>query len=393
MRYFISKHLERFLHTENISSKILILCSVLSLLVANLPFGRDYVSFWAWDFPNLAKLHLPHSPTLWIDELLMPFFFFLVGAEIRHEMSTGSLNSVKKAAFPLLGALGGIITPAIIYSFVTKGTNFVSGWGIPTATDIAFSVAVVGILQGRVSKNAKIFLLALAIFDDLGAILIVALFYGTALNPFYLLLALLCVLLLYWGRKIKRKLPAILFFLPSAGLWYSLHLAGIHTTIAGVIVAFLLPVWRLEYLVERLQKPIDFGVLPLFILSNTAIVLRFSTSDLWQNIPVVLGIVLGLCVGKPLGIYLITRLGLRTKLIQLPQGVNMQEIIGIGMIAGIGFTMSLFVANLSFSAGSSSLEIAKLSIILASIISALLAILWFQKLLKYIDKIAIFRSR
>lgn len=393
MRYLFTKHLERFLRTENVSSKILIFCSVLSLLLANLPFGSHYVNFLTYEFPSLSSWHLPHNPTLLIDEVLMPFFFFLVGAEIRHEMSTGSLNSAKKAAFPLLGALGGVITPAIIYSFITKGTDFASGWGIPTATDIAFSVAVIGILKDRVSKNAKIFLLALAIFDDLGAILIVALFYGSALQPFYFLLALGCIFLLYIGRKVKQKLPAILFFLPSVGLWYSLHLAGIHTTIAGVIVAFLLPVWRLEHLVERLQKPIEFIVLPLFILSNTAIVLRFSGADLFANLPVVLGIILGLCIGKPLGVFLITRLGLRTKVIQLPEGVDMGEIIGIGMVAGIGFTMSLFVANLSFSFGSNALEIAKLSIIIASVISALGALLWFKKLLKYMNKLPIFRLK
>lgn len=393
MRYFVTKHLERFLRTENVNSKILIFCSIVSLLLANLPFGVHYVKFWTYEFSNLSSFHLPNNPALFIDDILMPFFFFLVGAEIRHEMSAGSLNSVKKASLPFLGALGGIIAPAILYSFITKGTDFVSGWGIPTATDIAFSVAVIGILKDRVSKNAKIFLLALAIFDDLGAILIVALFYGGSLNLLYFLIALGCIFMLYTGSKMKQKLPAILFILPSVGLWYSMHLAGIHTTIAGVIIAFLLPVWRLENLVERLQKPIEFVVLPLFILSNTAIIIRFSGADLLNNLPVVLGIIVGLCVGKPLGIFLITRLGLRAKIIQLPDGFELVEVIGIGIVAGVGFTMSLFVANLSFPINSNTLEIAKLSIILSSVASGIATLIWFKKIFKHVKKLSYFDIR
>lgn len=373
-----------FLSVNNLSSKILLVFAVLSLLIANIPvIDAPYIHFWQRDIPFLYDVHLPHTPALIINDILMPFFFFMVSAEIRHEMQHGSLNSIKKATLPLVGAIGGIVMPAIIYSFFNKGmTENMHGWAIPTATDIAFSAALLSVLKDRVSNNAKVFLLALAIFDDLGAIIIIAFFYGETIKMGYFSFVLALLALMYLMNRQKKVAPFSLWMALLAVLWYFLHRSGMHATIAGVIAAFALPQRYLTHSVKRVIYPIEIGVLPLFVLANTAISFHFSWETIVVSLPIILGIVFGLFIGKPLGIFLIVRFIHRAQIISMPRSMNIVELLGIGIISGIGFTMSLFVSALSFNPDSDNWEIAKLSVLFGSAMAGLGGILWFKIMVK-----------
>lgn len=376
MLYYMTESLARFLKMENSSSRILIFLTVISLIVANIPHLSDpYIGFWYHEYHFLAQAHLPHNISLIINDMLMPFFFFIVGEEIRYEITQGSLNTLKKSALPLLAALGGMVGPALIYSLFNKGLPTMSGWGIPTATDIAFSVAVVSMLGKKISKSAKVFLLALAIFDDLGAILVIALFYGAKVHFLYLILSIGLIVLIYLTRKMQGVFYMALLFVAIGLLWYAMHLSGIHVTVMGVVLAFILPEGKIHRVVPYIQRGVNYVILPLFVLANTAIFIDFE----WQHLPVsvILGIILGLILGKPLGVLLVTRFSERIKLAERPYGMKIFDVIGVGIIAGIGFTMSIFVANLSFS-DREHLQVAKVSVIVASLLAAVLGILWFS---------------
>lgn len=303
----------------------------------------------------------------------MPFFFLLVGIEIKREMVSGELSQFRQAILPGFAAIGGMLVPAFIYIFFNNGNPETShGWAIPTATDIAFSLGLLSLLGKRVPFALKIFLTALAIIDDLGAIIIIAVFYTSSLNLLMLVMFLLIfVLLLILNRfKVRFMFPYLLL---GTMLWYFVMKSGIHPTIAGVLMAFSIPVTIAEKLEEKLTKAVYYFILPLFALANTAIPLSF---DMAANLlsPMSMGIILGLLIGKPVGIVLFTYILVKTRISEMLAGIKWKQMIGIGMVAGIGFTMSIFIASLSFSSGFLS-DISKLAIIGGSVFSAIVGLL------------------
>lgn len=353
---------------------LLILCTVLSILLANSNFGMAYRSFWHLDVHLLHSLSLPATGSEIINCFLMSFFFLLAGMEIKRELLKGELSSVKKAVLPLGAALGGMIVPALLFVMFTFGTEYSSGWGIPTATDIAFSLGIASLLGKRVPVGLKIFLMALAIIDDLGAIIIVAVFYGGQVNWLFMAAAVILFLMLLTVNRYKvNYLPVQIII--SAFLWYAIFRAGIEASIAGVLIAFALPLKVLPKVEHIIHKPVNFLILPWFALANTAILLP---SDIAGSLTtsVSMGIMAGLVLGKPIGIWLFSRVLVALNLASLPKGIRWIQVTGIGTLAGIGFTMSIFTTNLAFSSPAFQ-DIAKISILLSMILSLVISGLFF----------------
>lgn len=365
----------KFLSSGSSGGIILLFCVAVSLLVANSPFGKDFERLLATAIgADIGSVHLKYPLLLWVNDGLMAIFFLLVGLEIKRELVEGELSSPSKAALPIIAALGGVVVPASIYTLFNAGTESAGGWGIPMATDIAFALGIVTLLGDKVPVSLKIFLAALAIADDLMAILVIAVFYTTELHITYLLYAAsVLVLLVALNRTGVRKL--IFYLVPGAFIWYFIHHSGIHATIAGVITAMAIPASRqkevyspLENLEHAIVKPVNFFIMPLFALCNTNIAFEAGMVD-GLFTPLGLGILLGLFIGKPLGITLATWISVKTGLCRLPQGATWAHLLGVGMLAGIGFTMSIFIAMLSFK-GLHHLESeAKFSILAASLLS------------------------
>ncbi|MEJ5961427.1 Na+/H+ antiporter NhaA [Pedobacter immunditicola] len=368
------KPLQEFFKSETAGGIILLFCVVISLIIANTSLGPAFENFLATKVgTSFAGLNYP--VLLWINDGLMAIFFLMVGLEIKREMVEGELSSPKKAMLPILAAVGGVVVPAGIYFLLNEGHETAGGWGIPMATDIAFAIAVITLLGKKVPISLKIFLAALAIVDDLMAIMVIAVFYTEEVQSTYLLYAAGIFMLLIAFNKSGVK--SLLFYLiPGVFIWYFIHHSGIHATIAGVMVAMTLPTTAdatespLEKLEHALVKPVNFLIMPLFALANTNI--HFEKEMLGGIFtPLGMGIILGLCIGKPLGITLISWLSVKTGICRLPAGATWIHIIGVGMLAGIGFTMSIFIALLSFAGNDFLLSEAKFSVLLASVISGL----------------------
>lgn len=346
----IIKHV---LKSPSLPGILLLVCVAASLLLANSSVGPDFVNLLAKEVGFKSDtLHLQYPVLLWINDGLMAIFFLLVGLDIKREALTGELASIKKAALPIVAALGGVIIPALVYAFLNQGTPTAKGWGIPIATDIAFALAIINLLGNKVPTSLKVFLSALAIVDDLSAILVIAVFYSTSLNLLYLLYATgIVVLLIALNRAGLRNLS--FYLIPGLVLWYCIHQSGIHATIADVLTALLIPANHLkghsplDELEHALARPVNFGIMPLFAFVNTNI--RFEDGMVDGLItPLGLGILLGLLMGKPLGITLFSFISVKLGLTKLPSGARWRHIIGLGILGGIGFTISIFVANLSF---------------------------------------------
>lgn len=368
-----------FLKHESAGGVTLFACVLISLVVANSPLGAGFNSLLEHPIGfNTDSIHLKYSVVLWINDGLMAIFFLLVGLEIKRELVEGELASPKKAALPIICAIGGALIPAGIYTFLNAGTPTASGWGIPMATDIAFALAVITMLGKRVPASLKIFLAALAIVDDLLAILVIALFYSAELNFIYLAYAgaLLIMLVLFNRFGVKN----IAFYLiPGMFIWYFTHHSGIHATIAGVLTALTLPTTPdstespLEKLEHALVKPVNFLIIPIFALANTNIRIEDGMVEgLFSSLG--MGIILGLMVGKPVGVFILSWLSVKFKLCQLPKGANWTHIIGVGLLAGIGFTMSIFIALLSF-VDADLIAVAKFAILTASFLSGIIGFL------------------
>jgi len=352
---------------------LLILSTVLSISLANSGRAGSYLGLWhmevGFDFLNESVLH-------WINDGLMAIFFFLIGIEIKRELQEGELAVKEKAILPVLAALGGMIFPAIIFFlFNTGSAEHLNGWAIPTATDIAFSLGILSLLGKRAPLSLKIFLTALAIIDDLGAIIIIATFYTSQLHFWMLGIAVLFAMAMFALNRFKVK---YLFFylIPALGLWYFILKSGVHPTIAGVVAAMFIPREMAHKLELSLHRPVNYCILPLFALANTAIPLVFDSSRIFNGLTA--GIILGLLVGKPIGIMLFSWIGVKTRVSTLPVGTNWKHIAGIGLLAGIGFTMSIFIAGLSYK-DPATLDISKLSILAGSTLSALcgMGVLYF----------------
>ncbi len=364
---------KNFVKSNNFGGILLFLCVILSLIVANSPLSNTLQNILdtTLGYEN-ESIHLKYSVSLWINDGFMALFFLLVGLEIKREIVEGELSSPKKALLPILCAIGGAIVPAFIFLLFNNGTETVSGWAIPMATDIAFALAVISLLDKRIPISLKIFLAALAIVDDLIAILVIAFFYSSGIQLGYLGYAAVAMLVLIAMNRFKVKNP-YLYLIPGIFIWYFVHHSGIHATIAGVMVAMTLPTndTAVESPLERLEhaliKPVNFFIIPLFAFAHTNIT--------WQpemvhglTAPLGLGIFFGLFFGKPIGILLISWLCTRLGIASLPEGSTWMHIIGVGMLAGIGFTMSIFISILSFNNPLFVSE-AKISVLLTSIIA------------------------
>lgn len=369
----ITNYFKKFLHSSQSSGILLIICVITSLLIANSP--------WATSFQNLLNTFvgtntfgLNYALSIWINDGLMAIFFLLVGLEIKREIVEGELSSFKNASLPIVAALGGMVVPAVIYSLFNQGTPYAKGWAIPMATDIAFSLAILSLLGKRVPVSLKIFLAALAIVDDLGAIVVIALFYTDQLHYEYLGLSAVMVLVLILLNYLKVT-RHILYIIPGLLLWYFMHHSGIHATIAGVLLAFTIPtnvsvteISPLEKLEQKLHLPVNFLIMPLFALANTNITFKAGMVEgLFSSLGY--GIIFGLVVGKMVGISFFSWLSIKLKISSLPIQSTWSQMIGTALLAGIGFTMSIFIALLSFKGHAEIQDEAKFAILIASLVA------------------------
>lgn len=374
-----------FFQSSSLGGIILIACVFVSLLIANTAAGTYFENLLSYPMGfNTESVHLQYPVSLWINDGLMAVFFLFVGLEIKRELIEGELSSVKKAALPIFAAIGGVVAPAIIYFAINSGTHTASGWGIPMATDIAFALAILSLLGKRVPSSLKIFLSALAIVDDLMAILVIAIFYSSELHYTYLLYAAgIFIFLLLLNKMGVKNLAA--YLIPGLFIWYFIHHSGVHATIAGVLTAFAIPTTPdskespLERLEHVIANPVNFVIMPLFALANTNI--RFEPGMV-DGLTTVLGmgIILGLLIGKPLGITLFSWLIVKMGAAKLPGGASWKHIFGVGILGGIGFTMSIFIALLSFPGEDLILSEAKFSILTGSILAGSLGYLFLSKL-------------
>lgn len=365
--------LQRIVNDSRSVGIILFVCSIVSISLANIAFGKQYIDFWNFSFHFPDSIHLPHSVLHWINDGAMAVFFFLVGMEIKRELLQGELSSVQQSLLPVFAAIGGMIIPAMFYTLFNKGTVYQHGWGIPMATDIAFSLGILSMLGKRVPTPLKVFLTALAIIDDLGAILVIAVFYGSALNWLYLFAGAIVFAILLLLPRLKIRFGWWNYLLGIL-LWYLIYNSGIHATIAGVLFAFTIPPDQLSKQEHRLHIPVNFIILPIFALANTAIAIPSNFTEAFGS-SLNYGIITGLFFGKPLGILLACWCLTKLKWSTLPNGVTWMQIVGVGILAGIGFTMSIFVSMLAF-ADPTMQDIAKVAVLIASAIAVAVGYTW-----------------
>lgn len=372
----LSIYFKKFFKSSQSSGIILIFCVLISLLIANSSFAESFQGFLDQEI-GAEIFHLKYPVSIWINDGLMAVFFLLVGLEIKREIIEGELSSFKNASLPIFAAIGGMLVPAVIYSLFNSGTDYRNGWGIPMATDIAFSLAIISMLGKKIPNSIKIFLAALAIVDDLGAILVIAIFYTEQIHWMYLLLSFGVTALLFLLNYLKVT-KIIFYLIPGIFLWYFLHHSGIHATIAGVLLAFSIPtnvsnvkISPLEKLEHQLHFPVSFLIMPIFALTNTNITFNNEMiSGLTSTLG--LGIVCGLLLGKLIGINLFSMIAIKLKLSSLPQNSSWTQMLGVGFLAGIGFTMSIFIALLSFKGEIEIQNEAKFAILIASFLAAVL---------------------
>lgn len=378
------KIFKEFFRSGSLGGIILIFCVIVSLVIANSGIGRDFAELLAYELGN-EDLGLRYPVLLWINDGLMAIFFLLIGLEIKRELVEGELSSFKKASLPVIAACGGAVIPAVIFAAFNFGQPTASGWGIPMATDIAFALGILALLGNKVPASLKVFLAALAIVDDLIAILVIAVFYSEELHTSNLLYAGAILALLVVFNRFRLK--SLWFYLiPGVFIWYFIHHSGVHATIAGVLTAFTLPTTKgrvespLEKLEHSLTFPVNFLIMPIFALANTNISFAgASVGMIGTNLS--LGIILGLVIGKPIGITLFSWLSVKAKLSSLPAKAGWRHIVGLGMLGGIGFTMSIFIALLSFDDIAHRDE-SKIAILIASTVSGFAGFLLLQSLRK-----------
>jgi len=376
---YITAPFKWFFKLEAASGLILLIAAVIALLWSNSNIGYLYFDILNTHFSiGIKNFILDLSILHWINDVLMAIFFFVVTLEIKREFIQGELSKPKQALLPIIGAIGGMAVPAAIYIIINLDTGYtLRGWAIPSATDIAFSIGVLSLLGSRVPISLKVFLTALAIIDDLGAIIIIAFFYSTQLQYTFLLLMLLSFLILIFLNKlgIKRFFPYLLI---GVFLWFFTHGSGIHSTISGVLLACTIPHRNSEkgksllLNLEHLLSPyVAFGIMPLFALANAGVVLdNFSFKSML--LPVPLGIICGLFLGKQIGVFLFSFLSIKFKIAEMPSNSNWMKFYGVGILTGIGFTMSLFVGNLAFVDFANVLDEVKIGVLVGSALSALI---------------------
>jgi NhaA family Na+:H+ antiporter len=370
----ITKLFNDFFHSERASGMVLMGCTVLSLLLTNSFLREGYLEIWEHTIGG-------HPVEYWINDGLMTIFFLMVGLELEREIYIGELSNVKLALLPVIAALGGMLVPAGLHYLFNGGTVTQGGAGIPMATDIAFALAALSLLGNRVPASLKIFLTALAVIDDLGAILVIAFFYTGSLAWTNLLIALSVfgVLLILNRLKVRNLIP---YLVGGVVMWYFMLHSGIHATLSGVLLAFAIPFGNGDersssyILQQKLHRPVAFMILPLFALANTCVVIP---GDWFQGLltPNSIGILLGLIVGKPIGIFLFSFLAAQLKISTLPADLEWKHIVGVGLLGGIGFTMSIFVTLLAFN-DASFIDSSKIAIMMASVAAGLGGYFWLS---------------
>jgi NhaA family Na+:H+ antiporter len=375
---YISKPFKWFFKLEAASGLVLLFAAIIALVISNSNLSELYFSTLnEYLFIGINNFGLKLSVIHWINDGLMAIFFFFVTLEIKREFLQGELSNIKQALLPIIAAVGGMVVPALVYVYINFGDGeTLNGWAIPSATDIAFSLGVLSLLGKRVPLSLKVFLTALAIIDDLGAILIIALFYSGELSIKYLSLMLLAFIFLLVINKfnIKKFLP---YLIVGLLLWDFTHNSGIHATIAGVLLAITIPHRKKEkdfsllIKVEHSISPyVAFGIMPLFAFANAGVSLEgLSLSSLLDKVP--LGILLGLFVGKQLGVFVFSYISIKMKIAQMPNNANWYNLYGVGILTGIGFTMSLFVGNLAFVENIQYMDGVKIGVLTGSLLSTL----------------------
>lgn len=421
------KPVKKFFNLERSSAILLFSFAGLAIYMANSSWHNLYSYFNHFPIAfDIGKFAIKTNSHEIINEVLMAFFFLVVGMEVKKELVDGELSSPSQAALPLIAAIGGFITPAIIYSLFNQDPSTILGWGIPTATDIAFALGAFQLISRKVPVSLKIFLLCLAIVDDIFAVLVIALFYSQTISgPFLAVTAAVCLaIFIYFKLQLKST---IAFSLLAVALWLAVYNSGLHATLSGVVLGFLIPHKNLftakeainavnktlssakkvtvqqtqklssmvgytqsplSYLIALLNPYVSLAIIPLFAFSNAGIRISSVNLDNWMSSSVSYGIIIGLCLGKPLGITLFAFLACATKITKLPDNVRWKHIISIGFLGGIGFTMSLFLTNLSFDMSGDFHSFAKLSVLVASSASGIIGILLlsFDKTIKNTSK-------
>ena len=374
----VTQVFNNFFHSEKAGGITLIFCTLLSLLLANSALGENYIHFWHTQLGG-------HSVEHWINDGLMTIFFLLIGLELEREIYNGELSDIKNALLPISAAIGGMLIPAGLFLLLNFGMATQSGAGIPMATDIAFALGILSLLGNKVPTSLKVLLTALAVIDDLGAILIIAVFYTSDLNWMNLSIALsIFGLLLILNRlKIHNLIP---YLIGGVFMWYFMLNSGVHATITGVLLAFAIPFSAGDkksgsiILQEFLHLPVAFIVLPLFALANTALILNSDWHYALSH-NYTLGIALGLILGKPIGIALFSYLSVKLKICKLPEDINWKAVIGVGFLGGIGFTMSIFITLLAFS-DAEHIDNSKIMILISSLIAGAIGFFYLKTVLK-----------
>ena len=418
--------LNQFINKEALSGILLFVATIAAVIVANSSYGQAYYDLWHLPLGiNIGDLKISMTLTYWIDDALMALFFLMVGLEIKRERLIGELSSVAKASFPIIAAIGGMIIPALIYVGLNPDNPL--GFGIPMATDIAFALGILMLLGSRVNPALKLFLVALAVVDDLGAILVVATVYTSDIQTQYFLPALI-VYALIWILNFKGVTKLLPYLVLGVALWVYIHAIGIHATIAGVLLAFAIPIGsklndkkfvkeirddvdefedhitpepilnhhqidsleNIRYNYDKVQNPLvrlehdlhglsAFIIMPLFAFSNAGVLIDFSTVS--ANLMIVLGVVFGLIIGKPIGIFGFTYLATKLNIIKKPDNISWAEVIAVGFLGGIGFTMSIFITHLAF-LDENIIAAVKLGVFAASFIAAIVGVILILRLKK-----------
>lgn len=376
-----------FFDSEKVAGLLLVICTVISLLIANSFYGEGYIHFLHQSIDlSFANLSLNYAVEHWVNDGLMAIFFLMVGLEVERELYTGELADFKKAVLPLAAAIGGICVPSVIHFILNRGSATQPGFAIPMATDIAFALGILALAGNKVPTAVKVFLTALAIIDDVGAILVIAIFYTKTVLFTYLLIALGIFLGMFVLNRLRVK-NLFFYILPGIAMWYCFLQSGVHATIAGVLLAFVIPFhndddknvsYRLQHF---LHKPVAFIIVPIFALVNTAILIPGNIVDSLSSSNSV-GIMLGLAAGKLIGIFSLPFILVKAGLAKLQQGLTWKNLVGIGLLGGIGFTMSMFISNLAFT-DASLVSSSKLSILIASVIAGTLGLIVFLTNKKY----------
>ena len=377
-RMKLTKLLNYFFDSEKAGGLLLVFVTAFSLVLANSAWQTGYINFWHFDLAGQSIVH-------WINDGLMTIFFLLIGLELEREIYNGEFSTIKNASLPIFGAIGGILVPAGLFLLLNFGTDTQAGAGIPMATDIAFAIGILSLLGNRVPASLKIFLTALAVMDDLGAIIVIAIFYTTsiAFTNLFIALGVFGFLIILNRLKVYNLIP---YLIGGVVMWYFMLQSGVHPTITGVLLAFAIPFGNggeksPSYILHHfLHKPVAFFILPLFAIANTCIVVGDSwQSGLGQTSS--LGIMAGLVIGKPLGIWLFSYIGVGLGLCALPTDLKWKNIIGAGFLGGIGFTMSIFISLLAFD-NADIVNNSKIAILIASLIAGTIGFIFLKLTLK-----------